>query len=119
MRKDKGFTLLEILITILLIAAGFAFILQAASIGIFAGGENESELVAVNLAQEKMEDMRNKIYANVTLETKTAVPGFSAFKREVVIDIPHSNLKQVSVNVYWFVKDKEENVGLVTYVSNI
>ena len=54
-RKSKGFTLLEVLLAVILFTVGFTALLQAMSVGLFAGGENENELVAVNLAQEKIE----------------------------------------------------------------
>lgn len=119
MYKEKGFTLLEILLTILLVTGGFIVLLQAASIGLFAGGENQNELIAVNLAQEKMEDIRNTAYANIGNEAKAAVSGFPAFQREVVFTIPQTGLKLVTVNVYWFAKGSELSTSLVTYVSSI
>ena len=94
-------------------------LLDALGTGLFGGGENESGLTALNLAQEKMEELRDKTYANVVNESKAAVTGFTAFQREVVVTTPQSNLKQVSVNVYWYSKSNEANVGLVTYVSNV
>lgn len=115
----KGFTLLEVLITILLMVIGSVFLLQALTTGLFAGGENETELVAISLAQEKMEELRNKSYSNIANETKAVVSGYPAFQREVVVAIPQASLKQVSVNVYWFTKADELNVSLVTYESDI
>ena len=119
MFKKKGFTLLEVLLTIILMVTGFVLLLQALATGLFAGGENETELIAVNLAQEKMEDLRNNNYSNIVNEAKAAVPGFTVFQREVVVTIPQAGLKQAAVNVYWFTKADELNVSLVTYVSDI
>lgn len=115
----KGFTLLEVLLTIILMVTGFIVLLQAVSIGLFAGGENETELVAVNLAQEKMEELRNKSYPDIANETKAVVSGFPAFQREVSVTALQSGLKQVNVTVYWFAKSDELNTSLVTYVSDI
>ncbi len=116
--KD-GFTLLEVLLTIILMVTGSLFLLQALATGLFAGGENETELIAVNLAQEKMEELRNNNYANIVNEAKAAVPGFPVFQREVAVTIPQAGLKQATVNVYWFTKADELNMSLVTYVSDI
>ena len=120
MLKNRGFTLLEVLLTIILIVSGFVLLLQALATGLFAGGENETELVAVNLAQEKTEELRNKSYPNIVNETKAVVSDeFPAFQREVVTTIVQLGLKQVNVNMYWFTKTDELNVSLVTYVSDI
>ncbi len=117
--KDRGFTLLEVLLTIILMVTGFVLLLQALATGLFAGGENETELVTISLAQEKMEELRNKSYSNIANETKATVSGYPAFWREVVVATPQVGLKQVSVNVYWFTKSDELNLSLVTYVSDI
>lgn len=116
---SNGFTLLEVLITIIIVTVGFTVLLQAVSTGLFAGGDNENMLVAVNLANEKMDELRNRTYSNVINETKAAVSGFPAFSREVVTSVIQTGLKQVSVNVYWFVKSAELNLSLVSYVSDI
>ena len=117
--KKKGFTLLEILLTLVLIVGGFAALSQAVSEGFFAAAENENDLIAIHLAQEKMEELRNKSYSSIASETKAVVSGFSVFQREVVVTTPQSNLKQVNVIVYWFSKASELNVNLVTYVSHV
>lgn len=114
----KGFTLLEVLLAIIIITVGFTILLQAVSTGLFAGGDNENMLVAVNLAQEKMEELRNRDYSNVINETKNTVSGFSVFQREVVTSTIQTGLKQISVNVYWFVKSDELSLNLVSYVSD-
>jgi len=119
MFKKSGFTLLEVLLTIILMVTGSVLLLQALATGLFAGGQNENDLVAINLAQEKMENLRNTAYASIANETKAVVPGFSAFQREVVVTTPQSNLKQVTVNVYWASKGSELSQGLVTYISDI
>lgn len=116
--EARGFTLLEVLLAVLLITFSFAALSQAFSLGLFFSGDDESLLVANNLAQEKMEEIRNKIYSSIANEAKAAVTGFPVFQREVVVTTPQSSLKQVNVNVYWYNKSSELNTGLVTYVSN-
>ena len=115
----RAFTLFELILTIILIAWAFALLLQATGMGLFSAGTEEGDLIAVNLAQEKMEELRNKGYANIADEAKAAVSGFPIFQREVAVTTPQSDLKEVSVNVYWFVKSDEIKTSLVTYVSNI
>ena len=110
---------MEVLLTIILITAGFAGLMEVFSRGLFAGDENETEFSAVTLAQEKMECIRNTAFSSIVNEAKAPVPGFPVFRREVVVTTPRTNLKQVAVNVYWFTKNMELNTGLVTYVSNI
>jgi prepilin-type N-terminal cleavage/methylation domain-containing protein len=118
MRARGGFTLLEVLMTILLLSGAFVALSEALSIGIFSGTESESQLVALNLAQEKMEYLRSGGFANILNETRAAVGGFPAFGREVVVATPQAGLKQVNVAVYWAVKQDTLNVSLATYMAD-
>ena len=92
---------------------------QAFSVGLFAGGNNESFLIGTYLAQEKMEEIKNKSYSSITNETKATVTGFTPFQREVAVSVPQTDLKEITVTVYWFNKGDELSTNLVTYVSNI
>ena len=118
-KSKRGFTLLELLLTLLLITSSFVALSAAVSSGLFASADNESILVATRLTQEKMEELKNKRYASVAAEAKAAVTGFSAFQRDVTVSVPQSDLKQVTVTVYWTMKGDELSTNLVTYVSNI
>lgn len=115
----KGFTLFEVLLTMFLLTFGFLALSEAMSVGLFAGGDHESHLVANNLAVEKMEELKNKSYANIATEAKAAVSGFTHFQREVVVTLPQADLKQATVRVYWYNKSDELNTSLVTYFSNL
>ena len=115
----RGFTLLEILLTVVLLVTGTVALLQVVSSGISAGGADESGLIAVNLAQDKIEEKRAADFSSIVNEAKLAVSGYPAFSREVVVTTPRTGLKQVSVNVYWTAKSVESTAGLVTYVSDV
>lgn len=114
-----GFTLLEILLSIVFFATAFLAVLEAMNIGLFASGTNQDELIAINLAQEKMEEIRNTAFDDIEDDARAAVSGFAAFEREVEVTIPQSGLKLVNVNVYWTVRGDELSANLVTYVSGI
>ncbi len=116
--NEKGFTLFEGLLAAVLFVLGFLALSQAITVGLVSGSDNESRLVALQLAQEKMEEVRAKTYASVASEARAAVSGFSTYEREAAVTTPQTNLKQVSVKVYWFHKDDELSEELVTYVSN-
>lgn len=117
-KHNRGFTLLEVLLAAILLTVGSVFLLEAISTGLFSSGINETELVAIILAQEKIESIRNTIYENIVDEAKAVVNGFPAFRREVIVATPQTGLKEVTVNVYYEVKRAELNISLVTYVSN-
>lgn len=116
---NKGFSLLEVMLAIILFGTGLAMLLQVVSTGLFVGGQNEDTIIAANLVQEKIEELRNAAYPTIASEVKAAVSGFSAFERQVDVTIPQTGLKQISVTVYWFAKAAETSTNMVTYVSDI
>lgn len=119
-RHNAGFTLLEMLLATILLTVGSVSLLQAINSGLFAGGINETELVATYLAQEQIESIRNTAYASIIPVAKAPVPGFTAFQRQVFVDnnVPVTNMKRVTVSVYYTVKSSELTMSMVTYVSN-
>lgn len=118
--RKEGFSLLEVMLAILLFGTGFAFLLQIVSTGLFAGGVNENDIIAANLVREKIEEFRNSAYSNVTEETPAeAVAGFPLFTREVLVTNPITNMKQITVNVYWYVRGAQASLSAVSYVSDV
>ena len=118
----KGFTLLEILITIVLLTAGLTSILRAMSMGMaaessVAGSENNA--IAKYLAQEKMEEIKDaSSYANIDsfVAPKAVLSGdYSNFERAVTVS---GDPKQVNVIVYWMVNSIEQNIDLVTLFAD-
>ncbi len=115
----KGFSLIEVIITIVLLTVGVISILQMFSIGLFADAETENQTTAFYLAQEKMEEVRDaSSYANIDsfAASKTALTGsFIDFSREVTVS---GTPKQVNVIVYWNVKGAEQSVDLVSLFAD-
>lgn len=114
----KGFSLLEVLLAIFLLGAGFTSLLQVLNAGLFTSGQNEDEIVAAYLAQEKTEEIQNATFTSITSEAKAAVSGFPAFSRQVAVSTPQTDLNQVTVTVYWHAGNAETNLSITTYVSN-
>ena len=114
---NNGFTLLEILLTLALFGAGVVGIAGLFGYALDSSLDAEYTEVAMNLAQARMEEVRNIAYASITDEAKAQVAGFPLFQRQVGVTEPLTDLRQVTVTVYWQFKGKEVNEQLVTYVS--
>lgn len=120
MDGKRGFTLLEMLLAVTLLAGGtvaLMALMQRAQVGM---AEGESTLIATQLAQRRLEELRNTAYASLTSEAKAAVTspsGFTRFSREVTVTEPQANLKQLVVTVYWNAPGGETNVSFRTYRS--
>ena len=116
---NKGFTLLEMLVTIVLLTVGIVSILQMMSIAMFADVNTENAAIAYYLAQETMEDIKDaSSYSNIDTfaASRAALSGdFSDFDREVTVS---GTPKQVNVIVYWSVKGQDQSIDLVSLFAD-
>jgi len=118
-RASIGFTLIEVIIAIILLVVGLVSIINIFGISIFADSEVENRTIALSLAQEKMEEIRDATsYSNVDsfASSKTSLTGdFTDFSREVTVS---GTPKQVNVIVYWNAKSDEQNINLVSLFAD-
>jgi prepilin-type N-terminal cleavage/methylation domain-containing protein len=117
MMKKQGFSLLESLIAAAMFTVGTTIIISLFSTGFIGGYDAEKTSVAMNLAQQRMEEIRNIAFEDIDDEAKAIVTGFSGFQREVDVTESPTDLKQVTVTVYWTHKGDEINVPITTYIS--
>lgn len=114
----RAFTLLEILITLIIMVLGVVFVVGLFSTGLVSSYDAESTTVAMNLAQQRMEEFKNLDFdTEVVDEAKADIVGFPGFQREVIVSEPQIDLKKVIVKTYWTYKSDEISVALATYIS--
>ena len=104
-RNARGFTLIEILIAITLLAIGLLG-MAGLTVGIMRGNSLSSEVTsATALAQDKMEDIKRQGYAGAAslAEPYNTISGYARFRRSTVVDVdtPSVGMKNVTVTVYW------------------
>lgn len=117
--KRQGFTLTATLIVVVLIIIALFPLMRALSTSLFVSADTESNIIALNLGMGKMEEIRNKDFANVTTEAKAVVPKFPGFQREVIVTSPHAKLKDVKIIIYWEISGGTERmVSLETYAAD-
>ncbi|MGE0268661.1 MAG: prepilin-type N-terminal cleavage/methylation domain-containing protein [Candidatus Omnitrophota bacterium] len=119
-RSDrKGFTLLEAMITMVLLATGVTAVFSLFSMTTTLDSDNEYTAIAISLGQEAMEEIKDAgSYADIDSMSaaRTNVGGdFSDFDREVTVA---GDPKQVNVKVYWTDKGVDHNVELVTLLAD-
>lgn len=107
------------LVTIVLLTTGIVTILRMVSIGMFADVNVENTTIALYLAQEKMEEIKDaSSYANIDsfASARAALTGsFADFERAVTVS---GNPKQVNVIVYWRVKGQDQSINLATLFTD-
>lgn len=113
----KGFTLLEVLITVIILTVGIVTILWAFSAGMYATTDIENVDLALNIAQSNMEEIKNTSFANLQDSGPTADPNFANFNVSVNV-AEGQNPMQVDVTVAWQVKGGQASISLATLITN-
>jgi len=113
----NGFTLLEVLLTLVLFATGVVAIAGLFGSGLSSSLDAERTSIAMNLSQGGLEEIRNKDYDSIADEEYAQVTGFPLFERKVDVTEPFDELKQVTVTTSFQYKNSTVEIPLVTYVS--
>lgn len=104
LHNNKGFTLLEILIAMVILSIGLLG-MAALTGGIMRGNSFSNELTtATTLAQDRMEDIKRAGYSGASslTENYNEISNFPLHKRVTsIVDGPATDMKTVTVTVYW------------------
>lgn len=120
----KGFTLLEVLLAVVILAGSIIAIMQAFSAGMFASMEAENVELAFGVAQAKLENIYGTS-GGIADEPRHSVSndGFAGgvysnqnFQVQVATD--NNNPERVDVTVYWSTKGGDTSIKLTTLVAN-
>lgn len=130
MVEKRGFTLIEIIISIFILSVGIVGILLAFPLGVQVESNAKMKTCASKLAQEKIEEVASLPYEDInsSLEGYGTIPGFQSYKRETNIDYynPDSSssttidlgIKMVEVKLFWDspVASIEKNINFKTLI---
>ncbi len=130
----QGFTLIELLIAIILAATGLMVLMQLMGVAIFADSNLEYRVTALNLANEKLEELKDDGYSHVNLDpasspfTDASISGFDFVdQRQWTVDYVDANLstsvsdtglKDVTVEVQWTQKGGAQSVAVETLIGD-
>ena len=130
----QGFTLIEVLIAIILIVSGLVALMQVMSVAIFADSTLEYRLTALNLANEKLEELKDDGYSHANLDpasspfTEASISGFDFVdQRQWTVDYVDANLstsvsdtglKDVTVQVQWTQRGGTQYVAVETLIGD-
>ncbi len=130
----QGFTLIEMLIAIVLAATGLMVLMQLMGVAIFADSDLEYSLIALNLANEKLEELKDNDYNNPNLDpasspfTEASISGFGFIdQRQWTVDyvdadlstsVSDTGIKDVTVEVQWTQQGGTQSVVVETLIGD-
>lgn len=114
--NSSGFTLIEILIAIFILAVGLLGVAGVATTVINGNAFSNKITTATTLAQDKMEEMNGVGYANITGGSDTQQ---SIYTRTwtVTPDSPAAGMKTIEVKIEFQWKGTTHNVTLKTMLA--
>ena len=119
--SKKGFSLIELMVAVAILAMAIFGIFHAYSAGFMGMADARDRTVATNYAQEKMEDIRNKSFDKITDESPANI-NISGIKFERKVDVADEvagKLKKVTTEVSWSDRDgNSKYVVIETLIYN-
>ncbi|MFH0876728.1 MAG: type II secretion system protein [Candidatus Omnitrophota bacterium] len=121
--KEQGFTLLEIMLAVTFFAVAFVSLMEVYNTGMVADLYLDRSAIAVNLAQEKMEELKRGSYVALAPGTtiEASVSAFPFFSRNTQINLIGGTAmayKVATVSVFWTMSGARQNYTLTTFVSD-
>jgi prepilin-type N-terminal cleavage/methylation domain-containing protein len=121
--SKQGFSLIELMVAITILAMAIFGIFQAYSVGFMGMVDARNVTVATNYAREKMEEIKNKSFVNIAPEYPPEyILGQTKFEREVSVDpIQDDGIevgKEITTTVSWNDRNgnpKEVKLGTLIY----
>jgi len=113
----RAFTLLEVLSATVIFTISVTAIIRALNLGIYAASDTENIDLVLNIAQAKMEEIKNTSFASLIDSGPTADANFPRFSTAVNV-AEGQNPMQVDVTVAWEARGGQSSIVLTTLVAN-
>lgn len=107
--RQSGFTLIEVMVSIVILMVGLLGMFQSINLALDKNLENQLRQSAIAVAEQQLNNLKGRSFSNITGNTSSFVPvaSGSAFKnisvqRQITdLSATNSKTKQVSIRVWW------------------
>jgi type IV pilus assembly protein PilV len=117
---DEGFTLIEIMITLVILSVGLVALAGLQITAIKANAFSKRMTTATAVAEAKIEQLKDTPYANVQSESATPIVAANMnFTRQVTVtaNSPVPNTKTIQVTVTWTEGSQSHVVPISTVIN--
>ena len=119
-KRDKGFTLLEVIIAVAIMGASMAILLGSVNRNLVVASKSKNQSIAYSLAQQKLGEIELQGYPQVGLDQGTfeEFPGFSWYVNVLPYDIEQlgTEIRIVMVDIAW--DEGNQVFKVATAISN-
>lgn len=113
--NQKGFTVFEVVIILFIISTAIIAVMPIFEQGLTGQKQYEYSTTAINLAQDKMEQLRGMDFSELTSQAETTITGWNTYTRSVTVTTVSTGLKSVIVTVNWIgIKGQARSYSLST-----
>ena len=112
-----GFTLLEVMVALLIIATSFVVLLHTRNQSVTAADYAKRTTVATLLASERMSEIEQEDFPDTGEDSSNFGDDYPEYRwKTSVSDTAYENIREVKVEVMWGEGSSERSIGLVNYV---
>ncbi len=128
-KKEEGFTLIEVLITMMILSGVMTALLSCFIYGLNIISRMKQTALATQIIQEQLEDLRDKTYDEVVnlgtstfdnagLDQLSTWSGCEEASGGIVVESSEGDdIKKVTVTVQWIYRGRAQREDLVTFIT--
>ncbi len=115
--RNSGFTLLEVMVALLIIATSFVVLLHTRNQSVVAADYAKRATVAALLASERMSELEQEDFPDTGEESSNFGDDYPEYRwKTSVSETAYENIREVRVDVLWGEGSSERSVGIVNFV---